>query len=271
MMPANKLFLLLITCALLAFACTSSKRKSPTAPPIGGGDQSGDSSKELKELRDKLGTALSKISELQEQEGQGAVSQDDWNIAQQALTTAQAKIAELESKISKGEASAEVLAELAASKKQMEEMKNQMEEMKKQLASDSGGEKPTDENPDLTDVSGGDANTDLTAGGDAPVLHVSLVEVSEDESKDDGTYVTFHSDKDVVVNKIKYEGIRLTVFESYPTKINSIELPVYVRFTHGSTKYCVKATLGFANLPNASEAEGDKIKMVIDNTAGACD
>ncbi len=167
MLPANKLFLLLITCALLAFACTSSKRKSPTAPPIGGGDQSGDSSKELKELRDKLGTALSKISELQEQVGKGAVSQSDLDDLEKALIAAQEE--------GKGELSSEVMAKITEAVNEVKIIKEEMahsqgkpdpetlkrleeleELLKEQLASSSGGNTPpTEEESDTTDQTEG--------------------------------------------------------------------------------------------------------------------
>ena len=269
MMPANKLFLLLITCALLAFACTSSKRKAPTAPPIGGGDQSGDSSKELKELRDNLGTALSKVATLQTQVEQGVVSQADFDIAQQVID-------DLKDKVSKGGASAQILKDLADLEKRVKDAEDQNKELKDQLASDSGDENhATEDKPNLTDQ---------TEGGDAPVLHVSLVWVEEEKNENvtlihkngkeetqerslaRGTYVTFHSDKDVVVEEIKYGEVTVDspVVRTSPVTPLPILLPVRVMFLHNSTELCASATLNLGqHLPRGIEEEDKKVQMNI--------
>ena len=290
MMPANKLFLLLITCALLAFACTSSKRKSPTAPPIGGGDQSGDNSKKFEELQDKITATLGKVATLQAQVGKGAVSQSDLDELEKALTkaltTAQSKIVELEGKAGNEDVS-QTLKNLRGDVDDLTKIVGENEK----LASNSGGNTPpTEEQPD---INGSDTNTEQTdsaAGGDAPVLHVSLVEVekekketftlikdgikeSEERSLLIGTYVTFHSDKDVVVDKIKYGEFRLIApytddlggavqgdSDTRPASLQLMQLPVSVKFTHKNKPYCVTAKLGLRQLlPKGENLETDKV------------
>ncbi len=210
MLPVNKLFLLLITCSVFSFACTSSKRTALPAPAIGDANQSGDSSKEIRELQDKLDTALGEITELQGKVGQGDVSQT--------------------------------------------------------------GDDDT-------------AQTDSTA----PVIHVSLVELDDKEEdtftliKDGGeeenqerslligTYVTFHSDKDVTIETIKY-GFNFT--PDYQTEdveqpkqtekgVSKMHLYVYVKFIYDDTEYCVTAEVTDLSdqFPKGSEKEGAKVKM----------
>ena len=259
MMPANKLFLLLITCAFLTLACPTSKRKSPTAPPIGGGDQSGDNSKKFEELQDKITATLGKVATLQAQVEQGGVSQSDLDELQQVING-------LKDQVSKGGASAQILKDIEDLKKREQVLEKQLEkqskDLKEQLASDSGDENhATEDKPNLTDQ---------TEGGDAPVLHVSLVWVEEEKNENvtlihkngkeetqerslaRGTYVTFHSDKDVTISTIKYGKVKVS--GGKPTVIIpwndiiftfKVELPMYVDF---GTDHCVSATLDLVEL-----------------------
>ena len=78
MLSANKSLLLLATCALLAFACTSSKKKpqAPT-PPVNAG-QGSDAERKLNDLEGQLNTLVGKITALQASAGKGDVSQTDF-------------------------------------------------------------------------------------------------------------------------------------------------------------------------------------------------
>lgn len=237
-MFANKLFLLLITCVLLTFACTSSKRKSPTTS--GGGNQVTDQSGKIRELQsqiDTLTTALSKISTQQ-----GDVSQGEFKTIQDALQTVQDEVTGLKGK--GGDLSSSEFAEKFA------EIMEEMQELAGRVEKVENG-KDKEQNEDGKEGEEAETEEEEETGGDAPVIHVSLVEISGDRSNENGTYVTFHSNEGVTIKTIKYGEI--TVSGGKPTVIVhglndgiekfKVELPVYVEFTHYGTDHCVSAKL----------------------------
>lgn len=280
-MFANKLFLLLITCVLLTFACTSSKKKSPTTS--GGGDQVTDQSGKIRELQsqiDTLTTALSKISTQQ-----GDVSQGEFKTIQDALQTMQDEVTGLKGK--GGDLSSSEFAEKFA------EIMEQMQELAGRVEKVENG-KDKEQNED--DKEGEEAETEEEkeeTGGDAPVIHVSLVELDgdktgsviyesgkkEERTWQEATYVTFHSNVDVDIQTIKYGDLIFTSANTPPyTPLNdtprgfTMRLPVSVEFNHSGTKYCVKATLTQAHLPKdpteplakckgCNDVHGEKMKM----------
>ena len=262
MLQVSKLFLLLITCVSLSLACTSSKRKSPTTPaaPI---DQS-NQSQQLEEMEDKLNKALSKIATLQSQTGKDGVSQDEFEEWQSKVKTAQDDLEAAQTELGKykdsgGKDVSGVMDDLRDKIKELEDTIDK-------LTNGGGGkEKPTE----------GDGKN--TGTGEEPVLRLSLVELSQEKQEtiqsqthtwQEGTYVTFHSDTDVVIETITYGELNFTPerdssgkpFEASPTAFN-IQLPVYVKFIHASTPYCVTATLNRNHLPGAGDQADNKVEM----------
>ena len=114
-MFTHKSLLLLITCILLTFACTGSKKRSAPPQPIGNGNlqlSGGHQSEKMRQLEGKLDRALSKIVTMQGQVGQGDVSQEDLQTLQGEITAAQTQIDSLEDNAGKGEVSQEDLQTL---------------------------------------------------------------------------------------------------------------------------------------------------------------
>ena len=289
MSQVSKLFLLLITCVMLSFACTSGNKKSPTVPtvPIGGGNQS----QQMKELRDKLND---RINTLQSQVGQGKVSQEEFEEIQDELKTVQEELKEADGGRSEMLALQEQVKELEDLAKEYEKRVNSMEEkLDKQKVGDASSEDgEAQEAQEVQAAARG--STEQTQTGTTEQAHTETAEAEtnddEEAAKDEGeptitiamrelkekttgtitdgegkstsyewiagTYVTFSSDKDVVIEAIKYGKLTFTpdqdssgqAFDDTPTVFN-IKLPVYVKFTHANTPYCVTATIDRYYLP----------------------
>ena len=286
MLQISKLFLLLITCVALSFACTSSKKKSSTAPtiPIGGGSQS----EQIKEMEDKLNKALDKVDAMQAQVGQGKVSQKEFEEWQDEVKTAQDDLktaqAELEKSKGGGGNVSDIISDM---NKKIKELEEKIEEKKGDVTSTETKTDETKTDETKTDETKTDetktdetktdeTKTDETKTEGEPTITIAMRELKEEETetitngsdkskqhtRKEGTYVTFHSDKDVVIKTIKYGKLTFTPdyipsgqgHDDIATVFN-IQLPVYVKFTHANKPYCVTATIDQDDLPGAA---GDK-------------
>ena len=284
-MFTHKSLLLLITCILLTFACTSSKKRLAPTQPIGNGNLqlSGVSrSEKMRQLEGKLDRALSKIVTMQGQVGQSDVSQEDLQALQDEITAAQAEIDILEQNAGKGEVSQEDLQtlqdEITAAQAKIDILeKNADEDNDAQQVVDS--ELPETQT-DPTEATPGE-------GGDAPVISVSLVEIKQDsdevekltfisdsEEKHEnrrlaqGMYVTYHSDKDVVIQTIKYGTLTfhpntITTDKAFVGTVTAftIQFPIHVGLTYGGSEYCYVTIVDQTYLPKDQQTEGKKVAM----------
>ena len=219
MLSTNKLFLLLI---LLAAACTGGNRRLPPTPLDQ--NQKTEHSGKISELQKDLDKILNNVTVLESQVELKDLRQGQLDILQRELTAVEEKITQTDED---GNVSNDLVQQL---QKTVVKLRQRLAKLQEKLdARDSIDEDEEETTPDIE-------------AGDAPVLHVSLVELEQDtQDREAGTYVTFYSKKHVTINNIKYNAINLEVYESLPTKIKSMKLPVSVGFTHADTSYCVRA------------------------------
>ena len=101
-------------------------------------------------------------------------------------------------------------------------------------------------------------------------IEVSLADIagSDEEGKEAGTYVTFHSSETVTIETIKYGDLVTHKFDkesdSGPAPL-SMTLPIAMKFEHGEQEHCAKAKLDLVDLLNNNNK---KVKMDTDELEG---
>lgn len=261
MLSAHKLLLLLYACALLTFACTGSKKK-PTVPtpntrPVPTAQS------DVNELRGEL-NALGKITALQAQAGQGDVSQTELKDLQTSLTEAQEKITELE-QAGGGESNDQNKQDIEDLKQRVGELEESKKELESKLAeageTPSGTEEAEDEETEdegTGNAAQGTDNDQNTTTTEELTVSVSLTQIQGSESgREAGTYVTFHSDTAVTIETITYgklESKQIDNKEDSTTTL-SMNLPIAMKFTHGSETHCVTAVLDLLDWLNDDTKE----------------
>lgn len=270
MLLTNRVFLQLLTCVLLTFACTSSKKK-PTAPTPANNQQGTDQS-DVNELKGELNALVSKITALQARVGQGDVSQTDLGDWKKNLTEALAKIDALENNTGNDEDSTHA-GDILSLKEELNNIEEQVEELRKNLPSAEASKEETEDEEtsgDMTETDtgekkeekGGDGTTQVPDAKASPAdddnlkVEVSLVEIQDNgngengSKKEAGTYVTFHSNKDVTIQKITYGDLefRQETPGDEATSTISMTLLIAMKFTHSEKTHCATAKLDLVDL-----------------------
>lgn len=290
MLLTNRVFLQLLTCVLLTFACTSSKKK-PTAPTPANNQQGTDQS-DVNELKGELNALVSKITALQARVGQGDVSQTDLGDWKKNLTEALAKIDALENNTGNDEDSTHA-KDIVSLKEELNNIEEQVEELRKNLPSAEASKEETEEE----ETSGDRAETDTkpqeegekedsalqeTDAEPSPTdaelkVEVSLVEIQDNgngengSKKEAGTYVTFHSNKDVTIQKITYGDLEFKpeTPENETTSPLSMTLLIAMKFTHSGKTHCVAARLDLVDLLANSTKKVEMTTKELD-ASGVC-
>lgn len=291
MLLTNRVFLQLLTCVLLTFACTSSKKK-PTAPTPANNQQGTDQS-DVNELKGELNALVSKITALQARVGQGDVSQTDLGDWKKNLTEALAKIDALENNTGNDRDSKHA-RDIVSLKEELNNIEEQVEELRKNLPSAEASKEETEEEEEISDDTT-DADTEEKKekdkeGGtvqdtdaepsptDAELkVEVSLAEIQDNgngesgSEKEAGTYVTFHSNKTVTIQKITYGDLdfKQETLENATTSLLSMTLLIAMKFTHSGKTHCVAAKLDLLDLLANSTEKVEMTTKALD-ASGVC-
>ena len=251
MLSANKSLLLLVTCALLTFACTGSKKKPTTPTPINTG-QGSDAERKLNNLEGQLSTLVGKITALQASAGKGDVSQVDLDKLEKSLTDAQKKIVELKQDTS-NDGNPDFSGDLADLKNRIEKLETEKEKLEEKI--EELGEEAADEeveeaeetleerSPAQEETTEKDSDTGSTA--ESLTIEVSLGKKDNDQN---GTYVTFHSNQEVTIETITYGQFKQETPQDGTTSALSMTLPIAMKFKHNGTSGCVAAKLDLVQL-----------------------
>lgn len=263
MLRANTLFLLLLTALL---ACTSKKTRSPapTTPAQPGPINNMELKtlqQQLQEQNDSLNTLRSKFSEL-----------PAFDSLQQQLSKAQGKVGDLEEKIGTGNVSKEDLEDLEVAKDEIADLKSKLKKLKEEIEKDEKDEE--EEDTDVVEPTGDNDDKPPTPPLPEPpaitdtdseklAMHVLLVEFKpkNKDNKEAGTYVTFHSNKEVMIKTIEYK------FEDKAVNGSLVMLlPVTVEFTDDKNKrHCATATLDLLEQLKSIEAKSIEAKSIADS------
>ena len=237
-MCSQKKCLFLISCVMLAFACTGKQKK----PLPRAADQDKDSSTEMRTMQEQMDAMQQFLNNLSSQQrGQN----------QPELTALRDKMNDLQKAVRDGQANQKELRELREQLKKLED-KNGASQNNETDTSQNDGNKGNKE--DKTE------EQEPTQDSTLPKIAVSLVEVEQDGLEESytliinrikeeetrtvapGTYVTFHSDQDVVIEKIIYGDLKRSSLGEGGNKLKIMELPVTIEFNHKGKTYCVRAT-----------------------------
>ena len=254
------------------------------------------------DLQKGLDTALGTADALQKQVEAGNASQKKLQQLQTAINKATKQIKALKEKAKAGD----------SSKEKIEELENKIAELEKKLEEKSA-ESPAAEtvetasraaNPENTSSEESDQSDETdpaaaasregetaTEASTALTLYASLMEVQDSSqiyipidangnpqeekthSLSLGTYVTFSSNKDVVIQKIKYGAFTFTPSNQEEERAMQMQLPVHVLLNYNEENYCYTATITRANLPvvtddtEGKEVEGEKEPMKSTSTS----
>lgn len=290
MLLTNRVFLQLLTCVLLTFACTSSKKK-PTAPTPANNQQGTDQS-DVNELKGELNALVSKITALQARVGQGDVSQTDLGDWKKNLTEALAKIDALENNTGNDQDNTHA-KDIVSLKEELSKIEEQVKELRENLPSAEASEEETEDEETSGDMTETDTKpqeeeeeedsalqeTDAKASPtDAELkVEVSLAEIQDNgngdngSEKEAGTYVTFHSNKDVTIQKITYGDLEFKpeTPENETTSPLSMTLLIAMKFTHSGKTHCVAAKLDLVDLLANSTKKVEMTTKELD-ASGVC-
>ena len=195
---------------------------------------------------------------------------------QKDIADAQDKIEELEQEPSASE-NAVNKGDVEDLKKIVEDLIEQVTALKEEAEEETGEDEPDGEGEEEADTTPNDGtpqeettaedgDTQETAGDGTGTtddgkltIKVSLAEKKAENQQ--GTYVTFHSNKDVTIETIKYGELKS---EQAPSQDNdqktlSMTLPIAMKFTHDDTSGCVAARLDLVALLN-----GDNKKVTME-------
>ena len=251
-------FFLLSTCALLLYACPQQQKKAPSKNESQ--DQHVDYGNQISSMREQLSQALSKINSLQTKIGHGSVNQKDT----ETLEKLKKELENLQDKVSG------ITSDSATVKQLQTKIAKLEDKIKKLEGKESDEDEATDE---------AEAEDD----GELPVIQVALDKVEKDKQENitlvkggiekqegsevkAGTYVTFYSNKDVVIEKIEYGKLSLSakINDKGGEQQHVSEFPISVSFKHQGKETCVSATLDLLAQLDRSE------KILMEQGKGAC-
>ena len=322
MWQANKLFLLLIICVLLTSACTGNKRRTAPVPRQQASDSRGDIEdmraqyEAMEESIKKMSDNITALANTPGEDSGVAALKEQIETLQDVIKTANKQLADMQTSSA---ADKEALQkQLKAAQDKMEELEGQINNQTAQPgppgppgargtpgqpgAQGTPGQQGAQGTPGQQGTPGAQGATETTetetetdtdrqstvSTAPTPTLHVSLQDLQAQGDQGDleaGTYVTFQSDTEVTVHRIRYGKFTFTPAQpareqaesdekaededqeaSAETSGMQMSLPVAVKFEDKATTkfYCATATLTQEHLLKIKDSEG---KLVINSEA----